>query len=148
MRAKDGGWAASRRVSLRPVAAYEIDVTSNAPEKDQIVRRVGLSSLLMRRDSTAPLESCHRLDARLLDNRGYHAKVRGSTLQYPPNYREVGIGRYLGHGAPVDFRWRPYIGVVCSDVKNAADVGAYQKLSIFHTRIHATGGEIRLTGRA
>jgi hypothetical protein len=49
------------------------------------------------------------------------------------------LRQYLGHGAPVDFRWRPYIRVVWSDVKNADDVAAYPEAQQFHTRIHATG---------
>ena len=130
------------------MAAYEVDVQSNAPDKDQIVTRVGLSSVLVRKSSTAPFSS-HVIDWTFdySTNRSYKATVLGTTLQYTPNYRQIGIGHTLGHGATVDFRWRPYVGLVWSDVKHADDVVAYQKLTRFTHEFVRLTGEIRLTGR-
>jgi hypothetical protein len=134
-------WALSRNVYVRPVAAYEVNVSSDAPEKDQIVHRVGVSSLILRNDSAAAFSS-HLVDLTFdySTNRGYKAAVYGATLQYSPNYRRIGIGQYLRRGSLVDFRWRPYAGVVWSHVEDAADVVAYQK------RRDATDGFVRVTG--
>jgi hypothetical protein len=140
-------WTLSKNVHVRPVAAYEVDVESDTPAKDQIVTRIGLSSVIVRNDSTAPFSS-HIIDWTFdySTNRGYKATVLGTTVQYTPNYRQIGIGQYFGHGATVDFRWRPYVGVVWSDVNHADDVAAYQKLKSFtHGFVHFAG-EIRLTG--
>lgn len=48
-------------LEIAPVLAFEANVTSDAPVKDQIVHRAGLSSLLVRNDSAAPFSS-HVID--------------------------------------------------------------------------------------
>jgi hypothetical protein len=141
-------WAVWRNVYIRPVAAYEVDISSDAPEKDQIVHRVGISSVIVRNDSAAAFSS-HLVDLTFdySTNRGYKASVYGATLQYTPNYRRIGIGQYLAHGALVDFRWRPYIGVVWSHVSDADDVVAYQKEKNFAHEFVRVTGELKVTDR-
>jgi hypothetical protein len=141
-------WTLSTNVHVRPVAAYEVDLESNASATDQIVTRIGLSSVIVRDDSTAAFSS-HVIDWTFdyYTNRDYSARVFGTTFQYTPNYRQIGIGQYLGHGAVVDFRWRPYVGVVWNHVTSADDVAAYKKETSFTHGFARFTGEIRLTGR-
>jgi len=132
------------RVFVKPVVAYELSIASNAPTKDLIVHRFGLNALVLRKQSTGV--SSHIIDATFdyRTERKYDAKVLGSTVQYSPNYRKIGIGQYLGEGAAIDFRWRPYVGVVWEDVKNPGDVDAYKDMSSFTHEFFRLTGEIKL----
>src|SRR5207249_3163954 len=77
-------------------------------------------------------------------DRSYDARVFGTTIQYMPTYRAIGIGQYLGRGAPIDFRWRPYVGLVWEKVKAPGSVDAYAKLTSFTHEFIRTTGEIKL----
>jgi hypothetical protein len=141
-------WALLKRVHVRPVAAYEVNVSSDTPAKDQIVHRIGVSTVVVRDDARAPFSS-HLIDLTFdyLTNRRYRAEVYGATLQYSPNYRQLGIGQYLRRGAAIDFRWRPYVGVVWRDVQKADVVEAYQKQKDFTHRFLRVTGELKMSSR-
>jgi hypothetical protein len=138
-------WDLGSRAHVRPVAAYEVNVASNAPRNDLVVHRIGVSSVIDRADSTAPFSS-HIIDATFdyRTDRGYDAQVFGVTLQYTPNSRAAGIGQYLGRGATIDFRWRPYIGLVWAAVRNAGPIEAYQGTSSFRNGFARVTGELKL----
>jgi hypothetical protein len=141
-------WTLWKRVHVRPVAAYEVNVSSDTPAKDQIVHRIGLSTIVIRKDASAPFSS-HLIDLTFdyLTNRRYRAEVYGATLQYSPNYRQLGIGQYLRRGAAIDFRWRPYLGVVWRNVQKPDVVEAYQKQKDFTHRFLRVTGELKISSR-
>lgn len=133
-------------IEFAPVFALEMNIASNKPALDLIVHRFGVTSMIVRKDSTAPFSS-HLIDVTFdySTNRGYKASVVGATAQYTPQYRAIGIGQYLGRGATVDFRWRPYVGIVWNDVRDADVVKAYQEQSSFTHWYTKFAGELKIT---
>ncbi len=141
-------WAAAEWLRVAPTAAFEVNVASNAPTRDRVVGRLGASTLLVRNRAAAPF-SVQMIDATvdLSTDRGGDARVVGTTLQYTLNYRRIGIGRYLGGGSPVDFRWRPYVGLIWNHVYDAGNVTAYKnQTTLTHTYGRLTG-EVKVTNR-
>jgi hypothetical protein len=138
-------WKPATWVVVRPVVGYEAAIESSAPQKDMIAHRLGAATDFLA-DSTS-LVSSHRIKVTgdYKTDRGYRAHVYGATVQYTINAPRLGIGRYLGGGAPVDIRWRPYVGLTYADVHSAADIEAYQKMSSFTHGFWRTAAEIRLS---
>lgn len=135
-------------LEFSPVFAFEMNLSSDKPESDLIVHRFGFTSMFVRKDSTAPFSS-HLFDVTFdfSTNRGYEASVVGATAQWTPQYRAIGIGQYLRRGATLDFRWRPYVGVVWNDVRNADVVQAYQEQTSFTHWYTKLAGELKITDR-
>ena len=136
------------RVSFTPTAAYEVNMISNTPAKDQITHRLGLTAIVRRKIPTGPFPT-HMVQATIdyKTDRSYDACVWGATVQYTPFYRQIGIGRYLGHGAPVDFRWQPEFGWVHGRVDNAGGISAFQQMADFNNLYTRITGEVRLGPR-
>jgi len=133
------------RLSVTPTAAYEVNVTSNTPAKDVIAHRLGVFAILRRKIPTGPFPT-HLIQATVdfKTDRDYDARVWGATVQYTPFYRQIGIGRYVRHGATVDLRWQPDFGWVHANVDRPGVVTAYQQMSHFDNLYARVTGEIRL----
>jgi hypothetical protein len=132
---------------VRPIVGYEMHLSSDAPAKDQVVHRVGLQTDVTR-DASKTFEShSFRATFDYSTDRSYKATVFGATAEYSPNATRLGIGRYLGHGKSVDFRWRPYVGFVSGHVRSAGGVSAYADLTdFFHEFVRLTG-EVKIGSR-
>jgi hypothetical protein len=136
------------RISLTPTAAYEFNVTSNTPAKDQIAHRLGVTAIVRRRIPTGPFPT-HMVQATVdyKTDRRYDARVWGATVQYTPFWRQIGIGRYLRHGAPVDFRWQPEFGWVHGNVDKPGGISSFQQMADFDNLFGRLTGELRLGPR-
>jgi hypothetical protein len=141
-------WTPASRFSMSPVVAYEAKIVSNKPADDLVVHRVGFQGVLRRELMTSPFSS-HIFDVTFdyRTDRGYDAKVYGATVQYSPTWRKIGIGQYVRRGAAIDFRWRPYVGVVWGDVKEPGVVEAYAEMDDFTYPFLRLGGELKLSER-
>jgi hypothetical protein len=140
-------WKAGANWYLRPVFGYEMNLESSAPAKDLIAHRVGLSWDYV--GASTRVFTTHHFDSTFdfKTDRGYDASVIGATLQYTPGSPKLGIGRYLGRGKPVDFAWRPYVGLVIADVRDAGAVEAFHEMDDFtHLYLKLTG-ELKLGAR-
>lgn len=140
-------WKWTDDLYVRPIVGYEVHVDSSKPESDRVVHRAGADVNFVR--GASDVVQSHRLLASFdyATDRGYDAKVFGATLEYTLNATRLGIGRYLGGGREVDFRWRPYAGIVWADVVNAGSVKAFTDLPGYTHAFVKVAGELRVGKR-
>jgi len=132
---------------VRPIVGYEMHVSSNTPSKDQVVHRIGVQTDVTRAPSKTFESHSFRATFDYSTDRSYDAAVFGATVEYTPNATSLGIGRYLGHGRTVDFRWRPYVGFVSGHVQAAGGVSAYADLTNFFHEFVRLSGEVKIGSR-
>jgi hypothetical protein len=130
---------------VRPVVGYEAHITSDDPTSDQITHRVGVQI-----DDVAPSGTGAQTLRATFDygtDRTYASAVFGSTAEYTFDAYALGIGRYIAHGAAIDFRWKPSFGITTGHVKSAGTVDAYKMLTNFAHEFVKLTGEVRLGPR-
>jgi hypothetical protein len=133
---------------IHPIFAYEISLASEKRAKDLVTHRAGFVSTFLRKRGKSPFSSQYvQATFDWSTDRAYDASIFGFTVEHTPNYRQIGIGQYLGSGALIDLRWRPYVGITYGHVSDAGSVEAYSEMAnyaYFFTRLTA---EVRLGPR-
>jgi hypothetical protein len=131
---KDFGFAHGR---WTPLAAYDVQIDSDASAKDLITTRGGLLGSITT-DSLKALSS-HYVWATFdyTTDRHHAAAMYGGTVQYSPTSFPAAIGRY--RGTRVRFRWRPYALLTFAHVSNPGELDALKDVPNY------VNGELRAT---
>lgn len=111
-----------------PVLVIEGDVsTDETVARDSVIHRIG-TQIYGERDIDA-VWTAHFVDFTLdyKTDRDYRSEVLGATLQYTPNMPKIGVGAYKSLWGPLFFRWRPYLGLSYSDVRDPGNIASLQQ---------------------
>lgn len=113
--------------SVTPVFVIESDIsTDETIGRDSVIHRLG-GQFYGESDIDA-LVTAHFVDFTFdyRTDRDYRSEVLGATLQYTPNMPKLGVGFNQPMGA-LFFRWRPYVGLIYSDVRDPGRIASLQQ---------------------
>jgi hypothetical protein len=115
-----------------PVFVVEADISSESKDKRNLItHRVGLQPVLFTKELTQGLSGHNfSLTFDYMTDKDYHAEALGGTFQWTPDILGIGLGAYLPHDVERSFyfRWRPYLGLVYSDLRDTGGNPQFEKL--------------------